>query len=142
METWLSVLIATAAIVLLTIGFVLVRLLLQLQRIFRTVEISLHDLLRLLGELRRSLIPGVEAITTAAQRFDRILNQVEPSLGALQRFLAILQGIAEDVRSLEQRVYRRVAPPLEDAAALISGILKAAAVFVRVLTRRHRAITA
>ncbi|MEN3027021.1 MAG: hypothetical protein ABDH31_04845 [Chlorobiota bacterium] len=138
MEVWLSVLIATVVLVLLSVGFVLVRLLLQLQKLFRTVENSLHDFLYLLGELRRSLIPGVEAITTAAQRFDRTLNQLEPSFGALQRFLAILQGIAEDARSLEQRIYRRVAPPLEDVAALISGILKAATVFVRVLTRRQR----
>ncbi|GBD06414.1 hypothetical protein HRbin21_00206 [bacterium HR21] len=138
MELWLQVLLGVVFGVAIGVGIALIGFILALRRLLNTAEHGLNDILRFVAELRRSLIPAIETWTTAAQQLEKTLRDLEPGLNSFHHVAAVLRTTAERFQSLEERIYRRLAPPLEEITVLVSGILKAVTTFVRFLTNRSR----
>ncbi|MCS6966395.1 MAG: hypothetical protein NZ473_06485 [Candidatus Kapabacteria bacterium] len=136
METWLQFLLGFVLLIGIGVGVAIIGIVLRLRRTLQIVENGIGEFIRLLAELRRSLLPAIEAWGAAAQRLDRTLRETEPGLASMQRFASLLRTMAEHLHSVEERVYRRIMPPLEEVTTLLTGALKGLAVFVRFLTNR------
>jgi sensor domain CHASE-containing protein len=137
METWLAVLLAITLLVAIAVGIALIALVVRFLRVLRTAEEGISEVLHVLAQLRRSLPAAVEAWTTTTQRLDKTLRELEPSLTATRSFVETLSAMAGHLRTVEERLYRRLIPPLEEVVSLLTGALKAISVFVRVVTNRR-----
>lgn len=138
MELWLQVLLGIALGVAVGVGVALIGFLLALRRLLNTAEHGLNDILRFVAELRRSLIPAIETWTTTAHQLGKTLRELEPGISSFQQVATVLRSTAEHFQNLEERIYRRLAPPLEELTVFASGILKAITTFLRLLTNRSR----
>jgi len=139
MEIWLQILLGIALVAGTITAIAFLGLLFQLRRLVRTAESGFGELLRTLAELRRSLIPALEAWTAAAQRIEKVSLQLEPTLSSFSRFAATLESFSQHLRTLEEHIYRRLLPPLEGLTALLTGILKATTAVLRFVTNRSKA---
>ncbi len=138
MELWLQILVGAALVIAIGAGIAFIGFILSARRLLTAAEHSLNDLLRLAAELRRSLIPAIENWTAVAHRLEETLRAAEPGLNSFRYFADTLRAIADRCHSVEERIYRRLVPPLEEITALISGVLKAVTTFVRFFTNRSR----
>jgi hypothetical protein len=142
MEWWLVVLLVVVAAVIVAIGIALIALLLQLRKAVAAVSLGVEEGLRLIGELRRLLLPALEVWTATGQRLEKTLRDAEPAIASAGRFVTTMERIAQRIESVEERVYRRLARPLEETTAVLAAVLKAISTFVRFLTNRRAAASA
>jgi hypothetical protein len=117
-------------------------LLLQLRKAVAAVSLGVEEGLRLIGELRRLLLPALEVWTATGQRLEKTLRDAEPAVASAGRFVTTMERIAQRIESVEERVYRRLARPLEETTAILAAVLKAISTFVRFLTNRRAAASA
>ncbi len=104
----------------------------ELQRIAGVTE-GIH---KNLDELKSAAIPVIERAGTVLEETSSVLQRVETDLDHLSRGASSFAQIAEDIRVLEQGLMARIRPSLEDAASLVSGVVKGVTTFARKLTDR------
>ncbi len=136
MEVWLQILLGVALSVGILAAIVLIGALIRLRRTLELVESGVEELLRLVADFRRSALPAIDVLTSVMRQLETDLRSLEPSLTNIHRFTAGLAAIATHLQRVEERVYRRLVPPLEEVTSIVVALLKAFSTFVRFLTNR------
>ncbi len=141
MELWLQVLLAIALGTGIIAAAVFISFLIRIRRTLELAESGLGEFMRLLLEFRRSVLPAVQSLTSATQRFEKALQDLEPSFTNVKHFVATLATIMDHFHQVETRLYRRLIPPLEEATTVVVALLKAFSTFVRFLSPRDRSVS-
>ena len=84
MEWWVVVLLVVVAAVIVAIGIAFIALLLQLRKAVAAVSLGVEEGLRLIGELRRLLLPALEVWTrrdSVWRRHSAMLSRRLPQQG-------------------------------------------------------------
>lgn len=136
MEVWLQVLLGIALSIGTLAAIAFIGLLVRIRRALEIIEAGVEELFRFVADFRRSALPALEALTSVMHQLESNLRGFEPSLANIHRFTAGLAAIATHLQRVEEHLYRRLVPPMEEATSIVAAFLKAFATFVRFLTNR------
>lgn len=136
MEASIPWLTAIALLSVVALCIVLIRFVLQLQKLVPPLQKSIEQVSTTGAHLDVALPKVVDTIQTMSVKAVTTLNKTDSNLDELQSTIETVKHIVERIQHLESRVQSKVEKPIMQAASVVSGVSKAISAFATTLNKK------